>query len=636
MRTTPEQALQTKCRGPRSQNQSREHGASGHGQRELHLEREETTNNPQYSPGTRQRFRCCAHSAFQTKPKARAVWNRSPREPCPAHGAAAARNPRGHSPDGRAPTAAPRLPPHAAPRSRPQPADGRRTSPRRVQPRFQKRRATQKRGTRRPRAPQPARHGGARLRLADRAFRGRPRERRRCPPPRPGPRARSRSSERAVTADIKGAETMTFPRPSSPPRPLRPGRALRGAPRARPRPPSAPRDPAPPALSPRGCVTPGPARPPPAAAAAAPRLGPAAPLTARSGLWESRCETARITPARQRPLSAGSSPPPTHRNRFPTSSGRVSTATAMAAAQRRRRRRARSAALRAAHGARRGQRGALPSARWVRAPRPGRAGGRSAAAARRKHRGAGEGRGRALPPSRARSPPRCGPDHSAHASHCHGDRRHAPSPSARQREGRGRAAAARQRVRRRSAAAPGPVGAPGSGGGTPRGAPRPARPRRPSPARRREERGRAARGGPPEPRSGDTAPPQRPSPGIPRVRRAPTRARRPVLQKGCGHGPFPRLCPPLAPGCVRPTEGQRWGLGYRARAGAHRSGSRAPGARVLLAQPLHGFQFETGSASCAAASSPPRFSCVLAKRPSIHLSYCRHRAVWERLSLTSC
>lgn len=83
MRTTPEQALQTKCRGPRSQNQSREHGASGHGQRELHLEREETTNNPQYSPGTRQRFRCCAHSAFQTKPKARAVWKPEPQGALP-------------------------------------------------------------------------------------------------------------------------------------------------------------------------------------------------------------------------------------------------------------------------------------------------------------------------------------------------------------------------------------------------------------------------------------------------------------------------------------------------------------------------------------------------------------------------
>lgn len=70
-----------------------------------------------------------------------------------------------------------------------------------------------------------------------------------------------------------------------------------------------------------------------------------------------------------------------------------------------------------------------------------------------------EGRGRAggarsLPPSlpplplsharapsgslAARSPPRCGPDHSAPAAHCHGDQHRAPSPSAGQRTVRGR------------------------------------------------------------------------------------------------------------------------------------------------------------------------------------------------------
>lgn len=59
-------------------------------------------------------------------------------------------------------------------------------------------------------------------------------------------------------------------------------------------------------------------------------------LTARSGLRLSLCDTARMTPARQprqlRPLSPrsgrASSPTATHRNRFPTSSGRVSTAIA--------------------------------------------------------------------------------------------------------------------------------------------------------------------------------------------------------------------------------------------------------------------------------------------------------------------
>lgn len=59
-------------------------------------------------------------------------------------------------------------------------------------------------------------------------------------------------------------------------------------------------------------------------------------LTARSGLRLSLCDTARMTPARQprqlRLLSPRSgrvsSPTATHRNRFPTSSGRVSTAIA--------------------------------------------------------------------------------------------------------------------------------------------------------------------------------------------------------------------------------------------------------------------------------------------------------------------
>lgn len=62
-------------------------------------------------------------------------------------------------------------------------------------------------------------------------------------------------------------------------------------------------------------------------------------LTARSGLRLSLCDTARMTPARQprqqRPLclrsGCTSSPTATHRNRFPTSSGRVSTAIAVTA-----------------------------------------------------------------------------------------------------------------------------------------------------------------------------------------------------------------------------------------------------------------------------------------------------------------
>ncbi|XDA89596.1 hypothetical protein R6Z07M_019216 [Ovis aries] len=60
---------------------------------------------------------------------------------------------------------------------------------------------------------------------------------------------------------------------------------------------------------------------------------------AGSGLRLSLCDTARITPARQprqqRPLSPrssrASSPSARHRNRFPTSSGRVSTAIAVTA-----------------------------------------------------------------------------------------------------------------------------------------------------------------------------------------------------------------------------------------------------------------------------------------------------------------
>lgn len=61
-------------------------------------------------------------------------------------------------------------------------------------------------------------------------------------------------------------------------------------------------------------------------------------LTARSGWPRSRWDTARMTPARQprpQPLcprsGRASSPAATHRNRFPTSSGRVSAAMAAAA-----------------------------------------------------------------------------------------------------------------------------------------------------------------------------------------------------------------------------------------------------------------------------------------------------------------
>lgn len=65
------------------------------------------------------------------------------------------------------------------------------------------------------------------------------------------------------------------------------------------------------------------------------RAARTAALTARSGWPLSRWDTARMTPARQplpQPLcprsGRASSPAATHRNRFPTSSGRVSTAMA--------------------------------------------------------------------------------------------------------------------------------------------------------------------------------------------------------------------------------------------------------------------------------------------------------------------
>lgn len=87
------------------------------------------------------------------------------------------------------------------------------------------------------------------------------------------------------------------------------------------------------AWPPAARVEPGAAGKPPGARVAA------GSLTARSGSRLSRCDTARMTPARQlrqqRPLSPrsgrASSPAATHRNRFPTSSGRVSTAMARAA-----------------------------------------------------------------------------------------------------------------------------------------------------------------------------------------------------------------------------------------------------------------------------------------------------------------
>lgn len=98
-----------------------------------------------------------------------------------------------------------------------------------------------------------------------------------------------------------------------------------------------PDSPAPPAARPpsrRLARTPGLRCPP------APRRGACRPpaLTARSGWPRSRWDTARMTPARQprpQPLcprsGRASSPAATHRNRFPTSSGRVSTAMAAAA-----------------------------------------------------------------------------------------------------------------------------------------------------------------------------------------------------------------------------------------------------------------------------------------------------------------
>ena len=90
-----------------------------------------------------------------------------------------------------------------------------------------------------------------------------------------------------------------------------------------------------PEVTPQGAA----ARPRGGAAAAGGRLRGVCFLTARSGLRLSLCDTARITPARQprqqRPLSprsgCASSPTARHRNRFPTSSGRVSTAIAVAA-----------------------------------------------------------------------------------------------------------------------------------------------------------------------------------------------------------------------------------------------------------------------------------------------------------------
>lgn len=69
------------------------------------------------------------------------------------------------------------------------------------------------------------------------------------------------------------------------------------------------------------------------------RLRGTCSLTARSGFRLSLCDTARMTPARQprqkRPLSPrsgrASSPTATHKNRFPTSSSRVSIAIAITA-----------------------------------------------------------------------------------------------------------------------------------------------------------------------------------------------------------------------------------------------------------------------------------------------------------------
>lgn len=88
------------------------------------------------------------------------------------------------------------------------------------------------------------------------------------------------------------------------------------------------------AHSPAGRDPPRYSPPPPTAGAPGRSLAEESPsLTDNSGLCESRWDTVRITPALQRPFSGSSSPPtPTHRNRFPTSSGRDSTTTAMAVA----------------------------------------------------------------------------------------------------------------------------------------------------------------------------------------------------------------------------------------------------------------------------------------------------------------
>lgn len=107
------------------------------------------------------------------------------------------------------------------------------------------------------------------------------------------------------------------------------GPRVAGSWRVRPtcRPPARP---APRGCAPRDCA-PRPAR------AEGRAAGPLA-LTARSGWPLSRWDTARMTPARQplpQPLcprsGRASSPAATHRNRFPTSSGRVSTAMAASA-----------------------------------------------------------------------------------------------------------------------------------------------------------------------------------------------------------------------------------------------------------------------------------------------------------------
>lgn len=185
---------------------------------------DETTNNAQYRPEKQRRFRCRTPSTFRTKPKARAVWEPELQGARRAAGHTELR--RRGSPGAVRPTVARqwqrRASRHPQHTQRPDPV---RTSPRCVPPRFQERRATQKRGTRRPRAPQPARHGRARLRFTDRAFRGHPRERRPCPPPRPGPPhprlgARSDSGhKRSGNNDIPAALLAAVsPRPGRAPR----------------------------------------------------------------------------------------------------------------------------------------------------------------------------------------------------------------------------------------------------------------------------------------------------------------------------------------------------------------------------------------------------------------------------------